>query len=53
MAIALVVIEPFADYVKGDRITDRDKVKELMETHRHHVVPISVDAESSKGASDT
>lgn len=37
MAKVLVVVRDFADYKKGERITDPDKVAELAVTHEHHV----------------
>ena len=43
MALALVVTQPFADYVLGDRITDADTIKTTLADHSHRVVKISVD----------
>lgn len=40
MAIALVVTQPFAEYAKGDRITDPNTVKAILEHHHHRVVKI-------------
>jgi hypothetical protein len=30
MSTALVVVHPFADYAKGDRITDAEKVQQVL-----------------------
>jgi hypothetical protein len=42
MAIALVVVSPFANYHRGDRITDPATVKALLEDHPHRVNKIVV-----------
>lgn len=43
MATHLVVTDPFADYAKGDRITDPDKIKTALELQPNRVVRINVD----------
>jgi hypothetical protein len=42
MAIALVVVSPFAHYQRGERITDQATVKALLEDHPHRVNKIVV-----------
>ena len=47
--VHLIVVEPFADYVPGDRITDQDTVSKLKD--HGGVVRVSVpDAEPSEPA---
>ena len=46
MAIALVVVQPFASYAKGDRITDPGVVADLLLDHHHRVVKITVEDQS-------
>jgi len=41
MAIALVVTQPFADYAKGDRITDPATVQRLLDEHHTRVVKVA------------
>lgn len=37
--MVLTVIHPFGDYARGDKITDPDKIKEVLEgENAHHVV---------------
>ncbi len=36
----LIVTLPFADYSKGERITDPELVDVLFQSHRGHVVPV-------------
>ena len=43
MAVILVVVEPFADYAKGDRITDPDKINSVLENQSNRVVKINDD----------
>lgn len=38
----LIIIEPFADYVRGDEITDAEIIKSVLETHRAHVAPVTI-----------
>lgn len=38
MKTVLVVTVPFADYAKGDHITDADAMVEALENHDGHVV---------------
>jgi uridylate kinase len=38
MKTVLVVTQPFADYGKGDHITDPDAIKKALETNAKHVV---------------
>lgn len=40
--IALVVVQPFASYAKGDQITDPNTVNDLLKDHPHHVVKVAV-----------
>jgi len=49
---ALTVITPFADYKRGDQITDADKIGEILLGHNaHHVVQITlVDRRPAEGA---
>lgn len=42
MATALVVVQPFASYAVGDRITDPDTVAALVRSHDYNVVKITV-----------
>ncbi len=42
MAIALVVTQPFADYAKGDQITDPKTVAAILDGHSHRVVKTNV-----------
>jgi len=34
----LTVVKPFGEYARGERITDPDKVAELLASHPEHVV---------------
>ena len=37
--MSLTVIHPFGDYQRGDKITDLEKIKEILEgENAHHVV---------------
>jgi hypothetical protein len=48
MAFVLVVTQPFADYAKGDRITDADTIDKVLVHNHHHVVKVSApDAQSA------
>ena len=40
MARHLIVAQDFADYKRGDRITDPDEVASVLSAHRNHVSPI-------------
>lgn len=42
MALALVVTQPFADYALGDRITDPETVKKILDDHSQRVVKINL-----------
>jgi hypothetical protein len=48
METALVVMQPFASYAKGDRITDPSKVTEILQDHPHRVIKISVPDQESE-----
>lgn len=37
----LIVTQAFADYAKGERITDPELVDVLFRSHRGHVVPVN------------
>jgi hypothetical protein len=39
---ALIVTEPFADYAKGDQITDSNAIDEILVEHSGHVVAINL-----------
>lgn len=39
---ALIVVEPFADYAKGDQITDAKEIETVLETNWPQVVPINL-----------
>lgn len=43
MAIHLIVSQPFADYARGDRITDPALVQKLLLDNAHRVVKINAD----------
>lgn len=46
---ALVVTEPFADYAKGDQITDVSKISDAVENNPNQVVAVNLpDAPASK-----
>jgi hypothetical protein len=53
MSNALVVVHPFADYAKGDRITDADTIKNLLENHAHRVVTIVIPDDAPAGRTKT
>lgn len=40
MSMELVVVQPFADYAKGDRITDTKAMKLALQDHPHRVVAV-------------
>ncbi len=41
MARVLIVTQAFADYSKGERISDPELVEILFASHRGHVVPVN------------
>ena len=41
MNVALVVTQSFADYAKGERITDADEVQRVLDEHPEMVTQIS------------
>lgn len=47
MPIHLVVAQPFANYAKGDRITDAETVRKLLIEHSHRVVKVNGADEST------
>lgn len=40
MSTELVVVQPWADYAKGDRITDTKAVEAALKDHPHRVVQV-------------
>jgi hypothetical protein len=42
MSIELVVTQPFADYARGNRITDPAKIAAVLLHHEHRVVKVAV-----------
>lgn len=50
MATHLVVVQPFASYAKGDRITDAETVTKLLVDHHHRVMKINVEDPAPQGA---
>jgi hypothetical protein len=49
MSTALVVVQPFADYAKGDRITDAEKVQQVLRDQPTKVNKIVVPDDESGG----
>jgi len=45
MNTVLVVVQPFADYQKGDRITDTKTMAAVLKDHEHRVVQIQAPKE--------
>lgn len=41
MNIELVVSQPFADWKKGDRITDPKQVEAILKDHEHRVIKVA------------
>lgn len=50
MAERLMVKEPFADYVVGDRITDAKTMKRVVASHPDHVLRETVEDEAVRPA---
>jgi hypothetical protein len=48
MPIALVVVHPFADYAKGDRITDPAEIEAHRDDRAHHVVAVNHEGEAEE-----
>lgn len=48
MPVALVVVHPFADYNKGDRITDPAEIEAHRDDRAHHVVAVNHDDEAEE-----
>ena len=40
--IKLIINIPFGEYTRGQEVTDEKTVKEILESHEHHVVKVSV-----------
>lgn len=39
--MALVVVHQFGSYKRGDKITDSEEVKKVLESHPHSVVKVA------------
>jgi hypothetical protein len=44
MSMELVVVQPWADYARGDRITDQKAVEAALKDHPHRVVQVMTEA---------